>query len=124
MSKENTDYPEPTGALNDDAMGIYRNICEHLSVAGGLMKADAYILTDLARWIDLADRAWAEVDKNRGVQVYSTGSEGVSAFYTVAKNASDILIKLATKFGLSTKDRELMAQFKNKGREKDDLDDI
>ena len=116
--------PEPQGYLSKEGKEYYKEICEHLEGVDALERVDSYGLSMIAHWLWLNDRASEAVKENGGVQVYSTGAEGVSAHLTVMKTAVMMWDKLAPKFGLSVKDRELIQKFKSKRKETDALDEL
>ena len=119
-------HPEPQGYLNDEAKKYYKQICTHLEGVNALEEIDSFGLSMMAHSLALYKQAADKIsDPEIGaVQVYPTGAQQVSAWFTVMKTSLDYFLKYSQRFGMTPKDRELMIKFKVKRKETDALDDL
>ena len=116
--------PEPQHYLSDEAIQIYQEVGKLLEGVGALEEIDSYGLSMLADSLCQFKRAAQVVNERGPVQVYKTDAEGVSAWFTVKKDAYTMFLKYSEKYGLSPKDRQLILKFKAKKKQTDALDDL
>jgi len=116
--------PEPQKYLSPQGREIYFEICRLLKSVDGIEEIDSFGLSMMAHWLDLFHLAADHTREKGAVQVYKTGAEGISAHVTVMKTAASVFKDLSGKFGLSTKDRELILKFRGSKKDKDALDEL
>lgn len=116
--------PKPQGYLNKTAKIYYELICSHLDTADALEDIDSFGLSQMAFYLDLFHQAADHVNTDGPVQIFPSGAQNITGWFSVLKECDERFVKLSPKFGLSPKDRELMKQFKVRKKETDKLDEL
>ena len=116
--------PEPQDYLSDEAIQIYQEVGKLLEGVDALEDIDSYGLSMLADSLCQFKIAAQVINERGPVQIYKTDAEGVSAWFTVKKDAYGTFLKYSEKYGLSPKDRQLILKFKTKKKSTDALDDL
>ena len=116
--------PEPQGYLTEEGRRIYFEVCKILDSVGGLEEVDTYGLSMLSDSLDQYQLACEQVKIHGPIQIYKTGAQAPSAWSTVKKEAWTAFYKLSEKYGLSTKDRQLIMKYKAKRKETDAIDEL
>lgn len=116
--------PEPQSYLNETAKEYYYLICSHLDSADALESIDSFGLSQMAFFLELFHQAAENVNDHGPVQIFASGAQNITGWFSVLKECEERFIKLSVKFGMSPKDRELMKQFKVRKKETDKLDEL
>jgi phage terminase small subunit len=98
-------FPKPQEYLTKIGRGIFYELCEHLFENSGFRHIDTFGLSMLAQALEDYAEASKKVSENGKVQTFPNGTQNVSAWYTVQRDAQAQVLRLSQKYGLSVFDR-------------------
>lgn len=111
---DRSEFPTPIMDLTDRGQKFYDLLIDHLNDAKVLYKADAIMISVLAKDLDLLVGIGNDIEGTDDVvQTYDNGTSNVSGHFTAYNKILSQVNTISTKLGLSPADREKMMSFAN-----------